>query len=487
VTELLDLSAVELRRRIGAKQLSPVELVEASIRRIERLDHAVNAMVARCFERAWREAKRAEKAVAKGEPLGLLHGLPLAVKDLEETEGLRTTFGSPLFRNYVPKRDNRLVAAMRAAGAIVVAKTNTPEWGAGANTVNPVYGATGNPFDPQRSCGGSSGGSAVALAAGMVPLASGSDTGGSLRIPASFCGVVGYRPSIGLVPNDRTMIAWTPISVLGPMANRVADVRLLLAAQAGFDSTDPFSAPVDAADLARSRPVDLSRLRVAVSEDLGVCQIDKRIRETFRARVAKLAPHFGKVVKRDPDFRGGHEAFAVARAISFLAKHRERVAKHRDQVGPNIVANVEEGLRYTARDVAEAQMTQTRIYQNLQKLFEEFDLVLCPSVAVPAPRWAQRFVPEIDGVKLKSYFHWLAPTYLLSLTGHPSVSLPSGLEPTGLPFGLQALGPARRDRRLLDISEAIEAVLESDAETARPKPNLARLAKAPTLKGGWKA
>ena len=242
--ELLAVSAVELRRRIGSKEISPVELLETCIERIARINPAVKAVTATCYDRARAEAKAAEKAVLSGKPLGLLHGLPTGIKDLDETEGLLTTFGSQLYRDFIPDRDNAMVARVRAAGAIVVGKTNVPEFGAGANTRNVVWGATGNPFDPTLNAGGSSGGSAVALACDMLPVCTGSDTGGSLRIPGAICGVVGFRPSPGLVPVERRSLGWTPISVVGPLGRSVADTCLLMAAQAAGDERDPLSYPL---------------------------------------------------------------------------------------------------------------------------------------------------------------------------------------------------------------------------------------------------
>ncbi|MEC7397848.1 MAG: amidase family protein, partial [Pseudomonadota bacterium] len=243
MTEPCDLSAVEARRLIGRKALSPVELTDSCIARIEAVDGAVNAMVTRCFERAREEAKAAEKAVSRGDELGVLHGLPMGVKDLNVTEGVLTTYGSPIHAENVPAEDERIIAALRRAGAIVIGKTNTPEFGAGANTKNAVFGATGNPFDPTRICGGSSGGSAVALATGMAPICTGSDTGGSLRTPASFCGVVSHRGTPGLVPSDKRGIGLTTYNVQGPMARNVADTSLMLAAMAGNDPCDPLSGP----------------------------------------------------------------------------------------------------------------------------------------------------------------------------------------------------------------------------------------------------
>ena len=281
--ELCSLTAAEARRRIGTKELSPVELLEACIARIEVVNPAINAIAATDFAPAREAARYAETRVRAGEALPLLHGHPLGVKDLNDTKGLLTTYGSPLHRDFVPERDEAMVGRVRAAGAILFCKTNTPEFGAGANTRNVVWGATGNPFDPMLNAGGSSGGSAAALAAGMMPLATGSDTGGSLRIPAAYCGVVGFRPSPGLVPTDARAFGWSPISVQGPMGRSVADTCLLLAAQAGFDAVDPLSGPVDGESFAIPQPVDLGSLRCAVSADLGFAPVDAAYRGAFAA------------------------------------------------------------------------------------------------------------------------------------------------------------------------------------------------------------
>jgi amidase len=480
--QLCDLGAVELRRLIGMKAISPVELLEDCRKRIEAINPALNAVTATALERARREAQAAEKAVVTGEPLGLLHGLPIGIKDLQETEGITTTYGSPLYRDYVPVADDRLVAAVRRAGAIVVGKTNTPEFGAGANTDNPVYGPTRNPFDPARSCGGSSGGSAVALATGMVPLATGSDTGGSLRIPAAFCGIVGFRPSPGLVPSERRPLGWTPLTVLGPMGRTVADTRLLLRAQMGHDRNDPLSAPIAAGAFAAAEPVDLSRLRVAVSEDLGGAPVDRRLRATLRERMAIIASSFRACDWRDPDMAGADRAFAAIRAQNFLAAQRERYEQHRDQLGAFVRANYEEGLGMSAAEVAEAHAAQTRIYRTLERFFDDHDVLISPTVSVPPFPLAERFANAVEGRALGTYYAWLAPTYYLSLTGHPCISIPCGLEPTGTPFALQITGPARRDKFVLDVAQAIEALLARDPRTARPLPDIAKLAELASLR-----
>ena len=476
MTEPCDLSAVEARRLIGTRKLSPVELLESCLKRIERVNPAVNAVVAMDVERAKRDAKSAEQAVMAGAALGPLHGLPLGVKDLEEVEGLRTTFGSLVFKDHVPAKDERGTAACRAAGAIVLAKTNTPEFGAGANTRNEVYGFTRNPFDTKRTCAGSSGGSAVALATGMLPICTGSDTGGSLRTPAAFCGVVGFRTSPGLVPHERRPLGWTNLSVRGPMGRSVADAALLLSAQAGFDARDPHSRPVDPASFHVPDPIDLAKLRVAFSPDFGgAAKIDKTIRATFLDRIKRIAPAFKSCDERCSDMAGGDEAFAVIRAQNFMAAHLEKYRTKRALLGPNVTANVEEGLRYSAEDVARNHARQTQIYRGFQALFAEVDVFLAPVAAVPPFPVETWYPAKVDGAKLGSYFHWLAPAYLITLTGNPALSLPCGLEPSGTPFGLQIVGPHCGDRFVLAVAHALEQHLKSDPATARPVPNLAKL------------
>jgi Asp-tRNA(Asn)/Glu-tRNA(Gln) amidotransferase A subunit family amidase len=476
--EPCDLSAVEARRLIGTRKLSPVELLDSCLKRIAAVNPWLNAVVAMDEARARAEAKAAEQAVMAGKPLGALHGLPLGVKDLEETEGLRTTFGSPIHKDHVPKADERGVAVLRAAGAVVLAKTNTPEFGAGANTRNEVYGFTRNPFDPARTPAGSSGGSAVALATNMLPLCTGSDTGGSLRNPAAFCGVVGFRPSPGTVPNERRTLGWTILSVRGPMGRSVADAALLLSAQAGYDARDPLARPGDPASFRDLAPVDLSSLRVAFSPDFGgAARIDKSIRATFLDRVKKLAPAFKSCAELSPDFAGGDRAFAVIRAQGFLAGQLENYRAKRALLGPNVAANVEEGLKYTAEDVAKAHARQTQIYRGVQAMFASgIDLFLAPAVAVPPFPVETWYPAEVDGAKLSSYFHWLAPAYLITLAGNPALSLPTGLEPSGTPFGLQVVGPHLADRFVLAASLALERHLADDPLTARPVPDLGPLA-----------
>ena len=482
-----DLTARAARALIGAKRLSPVELVESCIARIEAVDHAVNAMVARDCERARLAAKAAEAAVARGDDLPPLHGLPFGVKDLEEVAGLRTTWGSPIFRDHVPTRDQLIVANIRRAGGIVLGKTNTPEWGAGANTRNAVYGATGNPFDPTRSAAGSSGGSAVALATGMVPLATGSDTGGSLRNPAAFCGVVGFRPTPGLVPSEKRLMGWNPLPVQGPMARDVPDVSLLLSVIAKNDPADPLATTIFHRRVRRrdefwpQRPVDLSRLRVAITPDFGFAPTERQIREVFGEKIGLFRHVFATAAEATPDCSGADEAFEVLRGLNFLAAHLEHVRTRPADVGPNVRANVEQALRYTAADVARAAVLQTAQYRRWQAFFEDVDVILTPAITVSPRLWNELYPAQIDGVPTRTYFHWLAMAYAVTLVGHPAVSLPVGLDRNGMPFGLQVVGPRGGDAFVLAVVAELEALLAADPRTARPVPDLEKLKVAPPI------
>ncbi len=477
--EACDLGAVEARRLMGEKRLSPVELLESCIRRVEAVDGAVNAMVARCFDRAREEARAAEAGIMAGDALGPLHGLPMGVKDLNVTAGLRTTFGSLLYADHVPDADERIIAELRRAGAIVLGKTNTPEFGAGANTVNKVYGATRNPFDTALTCGGSSGGSAVALATGMAPICTGSDTGGSLRTPASFCGVASIRGTPGLVPSDRRVLGLTTYGVQGPMARSVADASLMLAAMAGDDDCDPLATPVDPGQFESVEPLDPSSLRVAVSEDLGFAPVDDGVRRVFRERVAALRHLFGECGERDPDMAHASRVFWIIRGVHFLAAHAERYRDHADRLGPNVTANVKAALDMSAEEIAWAYAECTRIYRAFQRFFDDADVLICPTAAVPPFPVEQLYCDTINGEKMPNYIKWVDLCAGITLTGHPVVQLPCGRGATGTPFGLQIVGPRlHSDRFVIAVAAALERYFETVPELARPVPDLAALSGA---------
>ena len=483
-----DLSAIDLTRLLADKTLSPVELLDACLARIAAINPAVNAVVTLAEDEARSAARAAEAAIARGESLGPLHGLPILIKDTQDTAGLRTTYGSPLFADHIPIADAGSVARLRAAGAIIFGKTNTPEWAAGGNTRNPVHGATGNAFDPARSAAGSSGGSAVALACGMAPLASGSDTGGSLRNPAAYAGIVGFRPSYGLVPSERRIFGWSSLSTDGPMARTVADAALMLSVLASDDARDPlaYTLPNEPARGRRARwapppSVDLKRLRVAATEDFGFAPTEAHIRRVFRDRVAQLSPLFAECRFAAPDCAGADQAFAVLRASMFLATHEKTYRARPEMLGPNVRANVEEGLSYSLKDYARAAADQTRIYRSFLEFFTQHDILISPTITLSPRPWTELYPTEIDGTPTRSYFHWLALAYGVTLAGHPALSLPLGKDEAGLPFGLQIVGPRGGDAIVLGVAAALEAVCADDAALCRPVPDLAQLSRAPPL------
>lgn len=480
---LPDISAVELRSLIASREVSPVELMDACIDRIERLNPAINAICATDFTRAREGAREAEAQVMRGAPLGPLHGLPLGVKDLQDTAGLLTTYGNIGLRGNVPAKDNALVAKLRAAGAIVTAKTNVPDMGAGANSRNPVWGATGNPFNPTLNAGGSSGGSAAALAAGMLPICTGSDTGGSLRIPASLCGVVGLRPSPGLVANDARPLGWSVISVLGPMGRNVADTALLFAASVGANARDPLSYPVDASTFWPLKQVDLSTLRVGTTEDFGMCIVDPEIRRVFRQRVEAVRPLVASCEPIDLELGDADRAFDTLRAESFVAAFADTYRNAPETLGPNVRANMEIAAAITLADRAWAHLEQTRISRRFAKAFEHYDIILAPVTPVTPFPWTELYAANIDGQAMRNYYHWLGLTYVVTLATNPALALPCGKDEHGMPFGLQVIGRLHADAQLLAACQALEQVFEASDTLRRPQPDLQTLQAArPELK-----
>ena len=461
-------SAVALRAAIADGSLSPSTLLEDCLARIERSHAALNAVVARDDAAARAAAEAAEAAQRAGQDLGPLMGLPVLIKDEMETAGLTTTFGSPLYRTHVPRRDAPLVARLRAAGAIVLGKTNLPEFGAGAYTDNEVYGFTPTPFDLGRSAGGSSGGSAVALAADLAPLATGSDLGGSLRIPAAFCGVYGLRPTPGRIAKPDAMQVGGLLSVVGPMARSVADLALLYDAMAGAEPSDPLSnrAPQPAA-----RPRDLGALKIAASVDLGFAPMEGEVRRSFEARIAGLAPRLDRLDWRDPAMAGARDCFQALRGVGFLVHHGKQYSKAPDSLGPNVRANVALGLELTAADVAAAELRRGQILRAFVDFMADYDALVCPASPVPPLPKGQPFPETIDGVRQPTYVDWLAITFGLTLTGHPVIALPWGLDHHGLPFGVQLVGRLDGERELLEVARALEALGTEDPDFARPLPD----------------
>jgi Asp-tRNA(Asn)/Glu-tRNA(Gln) amidotransferase A subunit family amidase len=369
-----------------------------------------------------------------------------------------------------------MVANVRMAGGIVFAKTNTPEFGAGANTVNKVYGATRNPFDLTRSAAGSSGGTAVALATGMLPLATGTDYGGSLRLPASFNGIVGFRPSPGIVPHVNRSAPLSPWSVLGPMARTVADAYLLMQAQADRDKRDPFSGD-DAHRLeAALTPVDLSSLRVAFSPDLGVTPIDHGIHASFERKIATFRSAFAASIDRSPDFgEDVHESFRILRDVHYMAAHRQRVEEHRDLLGPNVIANTEDGKQFALADVAWAMVEQGKIYKRFLSFFDDVDVLICPATSVTPYPLSDPFVRTINGQPMADYVRWAAITYALTTALPAAACITCGRDHEGMPFGLQVVGPNGSDAFIWRVAHTLEHVLATNPETARPVPDIDKL------------
>ena len=456
---LANLSASEARWQLMTGELSSTELVDACLERIELIDPAVNAMVTRAAERARDEAANADRVAARGRSLGPLHGLPVAIKDLQATEGIRTTLGSTEFADHVPTADAAIVGKVRAAGGIVVGKTNIPERSIGANTINRLFGATGNPFDPTKTCGGSSGGSAVALATGMAPLATGSDHGGSLRIPACFSGVVGYRATPGVVPFEERTTAQTYYSVQGPMARSIDDAALLLSvlAQRGSRAPrDPMAFPLDASVLAELMPTDPAKLRIGVSEDLGGVLVSEGVRRSFRQRVEVLEKLVGICEPVEIDLTGAMDVDWRVRQDVFVTQYHAEVDRWDDGFNPNIRATYDSALATSMEDIARARGRQMELIRHFQALTDTYDAIICPGVSVSPFPWKDLFPTVIDGEPVDNYMAWLTLTAAITVIGHPVVALPAGLDEYGMPFGLQVIGRTYADRRLLSVAKALE-------------------------------
>ncbi|KAK3679541.1 hypothetical protein LTR78_001102 [Recurvomyces mirabilis] len=426
---LYDLDATEARRLIGERKISSLSLVEACIARIEAVNPKINAVVTKAYERARAEAKAADEAVLNGQPLGILHGLPIVIKDLNKTEGIRTTYCSPLFENYVPDQDDTVIARLRRNGAIILGKTNAPEFACGSNTTNRVFGPSGNPFDPSLTPGGSSGGAGSALATNMVPLANGSDSGASIRNPAAFCGVVGLRPTPGLVSSAERSFSLSTNGVEGPMGRTVADVALLLAGMAEHDSRDMMSRPIDPSIYLTLGHVDVSTLRVGLSEDLGFAPVDKVVREKFRSKVDKIRGAFAVCEDSKINMQGAEEAYMGVRALYLLAGHGAKYAAKDSNLSPELAWNIESALKMTPMQYATAHVEQTRLYQVVQAAFDEYDILITPAVNVLPFPWSTPFPTTLDDRPARHYAEWFSITYAVSLVGHPTIALPAGLDP----------------------------------------------------------
>ncbi|MDQ1470556.1 MAG: amidase [Bryobacterales bacterium] len=450
------LSAVEMARLIRTKELSAREALVAHLKQIERINPTVNAVVTLVPEMAAQAAAEADERQARNEPLGPLHGLPVAHKDLMETRGIRTTFGSPLYKDHISTQDDPVVERMRCAGAIILGKTNTPEFGAGSQTFNEIFGATRNPWDLTKTCGGSSGGAAVALACGMVPVATGSDTGGSLRNPAAFCNVVGFRPSVGRVPNPDAALAWSTLNTSGCMARSVADLALVMSAIAGPDPRAPLSLPESGELFARPLERSFKGVRVAWFRDLGGVPFDSRVRTVVDAHRAMFESLGCIVEEAEPDFAPAEIAFRILRAWNSATTYGELLRAHPNGFKDTLRNEIEEGLRLTGVEIARAEVAHGQLWRRFQGFLGNYEYFILPTTQLPPFDVYTPYPTEIAGVRFDSYIDWMKSCWYISATGNPAVSVPGGFTPEGLPVGVQIVGRDREDFSVLQLAYAFE-------------------------------
>jgi amidase len=450
------LTATELARRIRRKELSAREVLDAHLQQIERVNPKVNAIVTLVADKARERARQVDEAAARGEFLGPLHGLPVAHKDLDETKGIRTTYGSPIFKDHVPDFNTLMIDRIENAGAVTIGKTNTPEFGAGSQTFNTVFGSTKNPWDLSKTCGGSSGGAAVALACGMVPLAGGSDMGGSLRNPASFCSVVGFRTSPGRVPRVPSSNAWSELSVVGPLARTVEDLALFLSVIAGPDARSPLSIHEPGSRFAQPLGRDCKGLRIAWCSKFAGLPFDHRTRAVFDSQRSNFEAMGCATEDADPDFSGADESFKVLRALSFNQQYGSRLQEYRGKMKSTVIQEIERGARLTGPEIADAETKRSRLFERIGKVMMKSDFLVLPVTQVPAFDINQEYVAEIEGVKMGSYIDWMRSCYFITMTTLPAISVPAGFTPEGLPVGIQIVGRHHDDWGVLQIAHAFE-------------------------------
>ena len=451
--------AVELARLYRARRASPLEVLDALLARIDAVNPQVNAIVTLARDAALWEARRATVAMKRGALLPPLFGIPVAIKDVTPTRGLRTTYGSKLFEDHVPDDDALVVERLRAAGAIVIGKTNTPEFAFGPNTTNAVFGPTRNPWALSRTSGGSSGGAAAGLATGMFPLAHGSDLGGSLRGPAAFCGVVGLRTTPGLIPRYPSPLAWDTYSVDGPMARTIADTALMLSVMAGPDDRSPISYETDTRDFTQAvRKASMKDARIAWTPDLGgLVMVDREVRAVFARAVAVFGSAGARVEEACPDMSDVPEIVRTSRGLLMVARHAEKIEKHRAVLQAGLVENTEQGLALTPREIADGEVARTRQWHRVRQFLADRDVWIMPTMAVPAFPVEHPHVMEIDGKPVGKAMQRSFLTYAFSVLGLPAISIPCGFTPAGLPVGLQIVGRRRGEATVLRIAAAFEA------------------------------
>ncbi len=457
MSELVWKTAVELAALIRRGEVSAVEVLTAHLERIDAVNPELNAIVTYLPEMALELARSADEKQARGEPLGLLHGLPIAHKDLFETAGIRSTMGSPAFSDYIPESDDLIIARLKAAGCVMLGKTNVPEFGAGSHTFNPVFGATRNPYDTSKTCGGSSGGAAVALAAGMIPIADGSDMGGSLRNPASFCNVVGLRPTPGRVPQYPKGNAWSTLSVDGPMGRTVQDVTLMLQAIAGYDSRAPISLEQSASVFADNLERDFAGVKVAWSPDLGGLPVDSQVTDVIQRQLPVFGDLGCAVEQAQPDFRDAYDIFQTLRAWNFEMSFAEHFAAFgEDAFKETIRWNVAQGKQLSASRISRTEARRTELFQRAREFLETYEFLLLPTAQTPPFPIEWEYPQEIAGVAMTTYIDWMMTCAYITVTGLPALSIPCGFTDAGLPVGLQIVGRPRADFAVLQLAYAFQ-------------------------------
>ncbi len=452
---IVRLPARDIADRVRSKQLTATQVLEAHLAQIAAENPKVNAVCTVAEEKARGWAAEIDAKVAAGEDPGLLAGVPVGIKDVHPTAGIRTTWGSPTKADFVPEEDAATVLRVKAAGAVVIGKTNTPEYAAGANTFNDVFGATRNPWDLSKSASGSTGGGAAALASRMIALADGSDLGGSLRTPASFCGVVGLRPTPGLVPSYPTTRYFDMLPVTGPMARDVGDTALMLQALAGEDPRDPRTFPIVGRDFAGAPAKSVEGLRIAYISDFAKIGVEPEIDEICRAATYQIGTWGAKVEEIDLDLSFAREAFLQLRGQLMVTAHLDRIGLV-DKFGPNLAGNIRRGLAQGPKDVAQGEVTRSKLVDEWTKVFAKYDAVCCPCSPV-APFPVEQNYPEvIAGKKMTTYIDWVAATFLVTMAGLPAISVPAGLDANRLPVGLQIVTRRHREEQMLALAAKVE-------------------------------
>jgi amidase len=457
MTELCFKTAVELRELIDTRAISAEELLNDHLKQIETINSKLNAIVTLAPEMALEQAKKIDAQIRRRENPGLLAGLPIAHKDLVNTRGIRTTYGSRIFKDHIPDQNALIVQRIIDAGAITLGKTNTPEFGAGSQTFNEVFGTTLNPYDTTTTCGGSSGGAAVALASGMIPIADGSDMGGSLRNPASFCNVVGLRTSPGRVPIYPSESSWATMGVVGPMARTVEDCALLLAAISGPDSRAPLSINEPGTTFLGALEREFKGVKIAFSPDFnGQIPVAKNVQQVIGSARLHFQAIGCTVDDLCPDFEGADHAFKTLRAWSFAATHRENIVKHRDLYKESLIWNVEEGMKLSGADIALAERERSLLYQRVMNMLNEHEFLILPVSQVAPFSIEQEFITEIEGESMQTYIDWMKSCYYISSIGLPAISVPCGFTYEGLPVGIQIVGRHHAEKSVLQLAYAFQ-------------------------------